>query len=468
MIRTVNLVRMKGRQIMKLTKKVMSVVLMLSILLTAVSPVWADEAAYSSWAIQVLNEGEKYGIYPMEWYTEGFLGTIDAAHLSTLLDNVDQKLDVIADKSDFKGGVAAEGTTRGAVLANYYNLLGEYGLVTEGEWTAFLHENGIVNGTGSGLKLDAECTLEQAVIFGINTVGYAYEKLEQGGKGVFWKVENGDTTVYLLGSIHVGSSDQYPLNTEVKSAFEAADALMVEADLLNPFGGLDYFRSKAFYTDGTTLKDHIDADLYSEIEKVFEQYVLDAAIYGTLKPWALANELSVLSMTSTDASEEGTTESAGGANYGIDLYFTINAYLTGKPVVELEGVAYQTDLFDGLSEEFQSSYLGAIVDGILNPAEAGETDSSDLLQEWLTLWIDGDIDGFTESFNQATTGESNELSDMLFGQRDLDMATKVMEILNSNEKATYFVVVGAGHFINPENMIKVLESNGFTVERVFE
>ena len=60
MIRTINLVRMKGRQIMKLTKKVMSVVLMFSILLTAVSPVWADEAAYSTWAIQVLNEGEKF------------------------------------------------------------------------------------------------------------------------------------------------------------------------------------------------------------------------------------------------------------------------------------------------------------------------------------------------------------------------------------------------------------------------
>lgn len=453
---------------MKVTKKIMSVLLMFTMLLTVVSPVFADEAAYSNWAINILNEGEKYGIYPMDWYSEGFLATVDEAHLTSLLDNVDQKLDVIADKADFKGSVASEGTTRGAVLANYYNLLGEYGLVSEGEWTAFLHENGIVNGTGSSLKLDSECTLEQAVIFGINTVGYAYEKLEQGGKGVFWKVENGDTTVYLLGSIHVGSSDQYPLNTEVKSAFDAADALMVEADLLNPFGGLDYFRSKAFYTDGTTLKDHIDATLYAEVEKVFEQYGLDASIYGTLKPWALANELNVLAMTQTDASEEGTAESAGGANYGIDLYFTINAYLTGKPVVELEGVAYQTDLFDGLSESFQSSYLGSIVDGILNPAEAGETDSSDLLQEWLALWIDGDIDGFTESFNQATAGESNELSDMLFGKRDQDMAAKVMEILNSNEKATYFLVVGAGHFINPENMIKVLESNGFTVERVFE
>lgn len=451
---------------MKKTKKILSVIMMVAILVSTITPVWADEQQtmnISSWAVSTLNEGEKYGIYPMTWYYENFNETITQEKLSELIKQVDLKLDVVADKVDFEAMPVSEQLTRGNVLTQFYNLLGAYGLVTKGDAMTYMQSSGIVNGTLSGLNLDKTCNTEQAILFGINTVKFAYEQLEAGGKGVFWKVEKGGNTVYLLGSVHVGSTDQYPLNTMLTDAFDASDALLVEADLLNQAGGMDYFRSKAFYTDGTTIDSHISKELYDKLKKVFEKYNLDESVYGTLKPWSLSNELNVVSMSNTDQSE-GATE---GANLGIDLYFTVKSYLTGKPVYELEGIPYQTDLFDGLTPEFQEEYLTAIVDGILAPATGESTESANLLDEWLAYWINGNLEEFTTSFNASSEEESNELTDMLFGKRDQDMSTKIENILEQDGSTTYFIVVGAGHFINPTNIIKTLEADGYTVDWMY-
>ncbi|QOY37183.1 hypothetical protein AWH56_005970 [Anaerobacillus isosaccharinicus] len=38
-------------------------------------------------------------------------------------------------------------------------------------------------------------------------------------------------------------------------------------------------------------------------------------------------------------------------------------------------------------------------------------------------WVNGDIDGFAKSFN-ALDGEDFEFNEMLFGERDLNMAAK--------------------------------------------
>ena len=45
-------------------------------------------------------------------------------------------------------------------------------------------------------------------------------------------------TLYLLGTIHVGGEDMYPLSEAVWNAYAAADVLAVEVDVLESSGGL--------------------------------------------------------------------------------------------------------------------------------------------------------------------------------------------------------------------------------------
>jgi len=457
------------KKLKHITHKYLALLMMLMIILSAVSPVFAADAVttsepvitYSPWAISVLNEAEKYGLYPIDWYYDAFVTQVTEERIDALILNFDEKLSLVASKSDFKALPESGKHDRADVLTRLYNVLGSYNLVTSGDAMAYMQLAGIVKGTPRGLELNKACSTEQAVIFTTKAVQAAYDALEAGGKGVFWKVQKGGNTVYLLGSIHIGSTELYPLDDVLTDAFNEADALLVEADIINAQEGMAYYQSKAFYTDGTTIKDHVTPAVYADILKIFEKYKLDPATYGLLKPWSLANTLNTLAMSSD------TEGPATNANLGVDVYFLVNAYLTGKPIIELEGLPYQTDMFNNLSETFQATYLNSAMKEILNPSVDASVSSEALLNEWLELWRNGDLENFKKSFSGATSKEDNELNTMLFGKRDVDMTAKIKTLLDAEGSATYFVVVGAGHYINSGSVVDLLKEKGYKVEWMY-
>src|SRR5712691_218618 len=48
----------------------------------------------------------------------------------------------------------------------------------------------------------------------------------------FWKVTGSPGVVYLLGTIHVGKTELYPLAAIIENSFGQADVLVTEADLV--------------------------------------------------------------------------------------------------------------------------------------------------------------------------------------------------------------------------------------------
>lgn len=454
------------KQTMRMKKKWLGLFMTLSILITTLSPVWAAEQPtmdVSKWAITTLNEGEKYGIYPIEWYYDGFKSEISSEKIEALIEGVDAKLATVGNKVDFKALDTANDRTREDVLIRLYNLLGSYGLVEGDDAIAYMQSEGIVNGTSKGIELNLACSAEQAVVLAIHTVQVAFDKMDAGAKGLFWKVEKNNNTVYLLGSVHVGNTTMYPLDNDITDAFNLSDMLLVEADMINSAAGVEYYMSKAVYSDGTTIKDHISAELYTKLLTVFEKYNLDPAVYGTFKPWVLANELNVFSMTSSETAED----KAKSANLGIDMSLTINAYLSQKPVVELEGIPYQTDLFDNLTQVYQEEYLGSIIENILNTGNGDVSEDAQLLTKWLDYWIAGDLTEFKKNFAADSSLEDSELTSMLYGKRDVDMTDKIQNLLDQEGKATYFVVVGSGHFINDNSIVDLLTERGYKVEWMY-
>ncbi|WP_249671434.1 TraB/GumN family protein, partial [Bacillus thuringiensis] len=59
----------------------------------------------------------------------------------------------------------------------------------------------------------------------VRFINSTYALAEQGSKGVAWVVEDEDTTVYLLGSIHLGTPDLYPFFKKLVTALNESDAL---------------------------------------------------------------------------------------------------------------------------------------------------------------------------------------------------------------------------------------------------
>ncbi|MEK4386088.1 TraB/GumN family protein [Solibacillus sp. FSL W7-1464] len=448
----------------KMTKTVLATTLGTTLMLTSIMPaVKADEVTpdISSWAIGTLNEGEKYGIFPIEWYYDGFRSPITSERLDSLIEKTAQKIASLnLDKNEDFKPVAVKGDgTRGDIISSLYNIVGQYKLDTADDAVTYMQKHKVLQGSEQGLMLDKKATAQHAVIFAVRLIQDTFEQASAGAKGVAWVVEDEDTKVYLLGSIHVGTPDLYPMHKKLTKAFDESDGLFVEANLLDPTG-MEYYIEKAMFNDGRTVKDVVSEETYAKLQKVAAQLEMPLEELEMQKPWLLSNNFSTMMM---DGAFGLTAEEM--AMHGVDMQFLLSAYLQQKPIYELEGINAQVDMFESLSPESQEESLVAALDGILEPTEQSEEDVQ-LMADWFTNWVKGDAEKFAESLNEME-GDTSEFNQMLFGKRDAEMAAKLVDVLEE-QKGTFFVVVGAGHFLVDKNIRYHLKESGYEVKPFYQ
>lgn len=449
----------------KLIKTVFATTLGLTFMLTtSITPtVNAQDVKpdISNWAIETLNEGEKYGIFPLEWYYEDFRKAISQERLKILLERTEEKIASLElNKNEaFVPAVVKENNTRGDIINRLYNIIAQYDVNAGSDPVKYLQQRNVLLGSEKGLMLEEKATTQHAVIFAIRLIQDTFEQANGGAKGVAWIVKDEDTTIYLLGSIHLGIPDLYPINKKLITAFNASQGLFVEANTLD-LRSMDYYLEKAIYQNGKTIQDDISKESYEKLEKVAAQLGMPIEEVKIMKPWFLANNFSALTMNDTFGL---TVEEL--IMHGIDRYFLLSAYLQQKPIYELEGMAVQADMYNNLSKDAQEQALVSVLDNILEPHAQTEEDVA-LLSEWFMNWKIGDVDNFAKSLAELE-GNDSEYHKMLFGKRDEDMAQLIMDVLE-NETGQYFVVVGAGHFLVDQNIRYYLEQSGYQVRSLYE
>lgn len=448
----------------KVTKHAVVTALGTTLLFSSVVPAIHAEQAMpevSTWAIELLNEGEKYGVYPVEWYYEDFQKEISIERLNALIDLTEKKIATLnlPKNTTYKPAVVKGNNTRGDVINRLYNIVAQYDLDVNKNAVKHMQERQVLHGSGKDLMLQEKATTQHAVIFAIRLIKDVYAQVEQGAKGVAWIVEDEDTTIYLLGSIHLGIPDLYPMNKKLTDAFDVSQGLFVEANVLDP-SGIEYYMEKALYAEGHSIQEDISPEAFAKLAQVAETLGMNVEEVAMQKPWLISNSLSLLTMNDTFGIPVEEM-----VNHGIDMQFLLSAMLQQKPIYELEGMEAQVDMFDSLSKEAQEEQLVAILDSIIEPSEQTEEDFA-LMAEWFSSWKTGDVATFAESLTEME-GDTSEYNQMLFGKRDEQMAAKIAEVLETTE-GKYFVVVGAGHFLVDKNIRYHLEELGYKVKSFYE
>jgi len=269
-------------------------------------------------------------------------------------------------------------------------------------------------------------------------------------KGFMWKTQAGENTVYMLGSIHIANTTMYPLRGEIQKAFGQSDYLVVEADIskADTEETQQIVMQKIMYTDGTKLQDHISPEAYKQVEKLVASFGMPAGAFDGIKPWNIALMLDVLKMQ--DASYVG--------ELGIDQYFLNQANASKLPILELESVESQLDMFNSFSSKVQEEMLtSSIANFYADDVQSGG------IQQLSEMWMAGD-DKQLLDFTESTNG-NEEVSKAMLGDRNIAMAGKIKGYLEGKESKTYFVIVGAAHFLGDDGIVSLLEKEGFKVER---
>ena len=274
---------------------------------------------------------------------------------------------------------------------------------------------------------------------------------EAATKHFLWKVTGPKGVVYLLGTIHAGKADFYPLPSIIEDSFKKADTLIEEVDISEPAEAARVQQGlieDGSYANGDTITNHLSKATRSHLEAYLKKGGLPEPAIAHMRPWLVSMlvELVELKRMGFDPS------------YGLDRHFLDEARQSHKPIGALEDAGFQLKLFSSLPAELQDRLLlSSLVD-----AEQW-ADSFDLL---LRAWQSGHAAAMQEVITSDARKypQLKPLMTKLLDDRNTAMAAKIEQFLQTQE--SYFVAVGAGHLVGDQGILSQLRRKNFTVEQL--
>ena len=455
-------------------KKLLTLLLAFGLLGSAV-PVLAAEAPQAepipAWAYGEVADIYALGLVGDEIYTN-HSDPVTQEQLDKMTQVASDKLALLGVEQRSSSGSFVLDTTRGGVLNALYMEALPYAFAdVDAGAVEFLSSLGVVHGSGDDLALDRPCTLLEAACFANRMILALYDQQNAGSLGLLWKAEGNGNTLYLLGSIHTDRSNLYPFHKQLRDIITSAELAAFELDF-NSQEGIDEFTAMQVYSDGTTLKDHIDPELYQEVVDTLAPLGMPEEQVAQYKPWTLSNSFTALSMT-----DDTTSENA----MALDLYVNAKASNVGVPVEGVETYAFQGKIFDDLSDEFQEDYLamtlamfqGMDAAGDLSEEEKAELEAAlkeqyDAVDRWMEQWKTRDVEAFAKDYpkDDIQGDATNELNAKLFEGRDPNMIAWADRYLKQEGSHTGIMTVGAGHMVGRTGIVQGLKDLGYTVEVV--
>ncbi len=266
-----------------------------------------------------------------------------------------------------------------------------------------------------------------------------------GTKAFIWKATRAGEqtkTVYLVGSVHVGRSDWYPLDPVFHRAYEESEALVVEVDLTqtDPAQMQAILAEYAVLEGGKTLRDVLSEPTWQRLTAYCREKRMNLEALELLEPWFLS-----MTIVLARYAEQGYTQP------GIDAHFLS---LGDKTVLALESLRYQLELFDNFEPEIQELLLLDAMEGHLQTGG----DLGGLAQ----AWSEGDAGAIARMLEvEEEDPKLAPLREKLIDERNRNMGAGIEKILETRD--TVLVVVGAGHVVGRGGLVDLLGRRGFEV-----
>ncbi|CAH0540948.1 TraB/GumN family protein [Vibrio marisflavi] len=256
---------------------------------------------------------------------------------------------------------------------------------------------------------------------------------------LYWGAQKGKTQFMIVGSIHVGEQNMYPLPKAVTQFLKSSDGLIVEADIRK-------FSPSDLPAPTVKTEQVLDAKSNKELKSISQKLGLDVSILQKSPPWATALTLQI-----GQFKELGLSPALG-----VDHRVMALAEMNSVPIIGLETVGFQFSLLTDLPDGGKS-----LLKNTLDEFDKSFGYSKCLVKAWKA----GDkttLDRFAEQ-----TSFSRDFDNKFIFSRNRDWAKKLSSknFLPVND-GKYLIVVGALHLVGKDNLLTLLKRRGFTVKQL--
>lgn len=262
-----------------------------------------------------------------------------------------------------------------------------------------------------------------------------------------WKVQKGNSVMYLGGTCHLLRTSDFPLPAEFDKAYQASDLLVFETDIgkINDLSTQQKLMTAGQYTDGTTVEDHLSAQAYLQLSGYCASNGIPLVALRQFKP-----PMIVIMLTTMELVKMGVTQD------GVDTSLYRSAAEDKKPTEALETVDEQIEFVTTMGEGNEDAFIAHSI-----------RDMQDTKQDYERLvdaWRAGDVETLDKLMIDEFKAEVPKIYKELLTDRNRNWQPAIDRYVKTPEKE--FILVGIGHLVGPDGIIESLKKKGCKVEKV--
>jgi uncharacterized protein YbaP (TraB family) len=262
-----------------------------------------------------------------------------------------------------------------------------------------------------------------------------------------WRLQKGDATIYLFGTIHALPPHFEWETPEIQSVVGHADKLVLEAVIDQDPTKTTAALFKIGMAPGPIppLADRVSPKYRAALAKLVAKAIIPAATLDKMKSWAAGMVLFGLTVQTLGVNSSD----------GVEERLKTQFRAAGKPIEGLETLEQQLGFFDTLTEPQQREFL----EGVVNQNASDVADFGRMI----AAWAHGDEPIIAASFDKDMK-KSDALRTVLIARRNAHWADAVVGRLS--QPGTQLVAVGAGHLVGADSVQAMLAKLGYKAVRV--
>lgn len=278
-----------------------------------------------------------------------------------------------------------------------------------------------------------------------------------------WKIEGSSNTVWLLGSVHLLPERAHPFPAAFDDAFQQADVVAFEIDLLNvdPLDLLPMLAG-AIIPGQQTIEDLVSDETWALLEPRLDAIAEEGISFGSTMDMpgmsgpALASQLRKMQPWLIGfLLQNGSVDMAGfKPELGVDMHYLEKLKTTTKQTAGLETLAAQFGVFKRIAGDDPDAYLQSIL--------ASDPQQIDY-DAMVDAWISADLDALEELINGSLAAHPDAY-EILLSERNRNWIPHIERFLRSDED--HLVIVGAGHLVGRDSVVELLREKGYEVRQL--
>jgi len=264
-----------------------------------------------------------------------------------------------------------------------------------------------------------------------------------------WVVSNGDSRIYLFGTVHLLPKGVAWETEAYRKAMADTAVTAIEVDTESSYarGSFgDLVREHGLNPSWQTLRGALGGERYTKLTDVAKRYGVTLAKMERYRPWFVMMMIDIEVMKANGFNRD----------LGVERNVLKRALSERDRILTMETPEAQIKALATLDSQ-------EALDGF-DVSMADLADFKGKMEPLLAAWLKGDI----ETLDRLSSADLRRTAPAAYRALIINRNANWVDRLSGwlKGKGTYFVAVGAAHLAGPDSVLKMLEKRGFKATRI--